>query len=110
MEDHNNVVILELDRPRELKLTHKVMKRFLKRKQLKMEDLENGSMNYELMVDLICEMLRREQPDLTEDACDDLLDAVPIGVIMEKGAQAIHAACDTGAENPTDQKTEPASL
>ena len=56
------------------------------------------------MTDLISEMLRREEPDLTEDQCDDLLDMVPIGVLMEKGAQAIQAAFETGIENPTEAK------
>lgn len=102
--ENNNVVILDLDRPRELKLTHKTMKRFLKRRNLSMEDMESGGMNYELMTDLISEMLRREEPDLTEDQCDDLLDMVPIGVLMEKGAQAIQAAFETGIENPTEAK------
>lgn len=101
--DKNDVVILELDRPRELKLTHKVLKRFMARKKVSMENFDSAVQSYEGMTDLICEMLRREDPALTEEQCDDLLDAVTIKEILEKGAQAIAAGFGSRDEEGTEE-------
>ena len=83
MSDNNNTAIIELDRPRELRLTHKVFKRFLAKHNLKAEQFEEVSQSYDMMIDLLNEMLMRDDPTLTPDACDDLLDTVPIHMILE---------------------------
>lgn len=89
--DKNDIVMIELDRPRELKFTHKVMKRFCAATGTKMSEIQDAVEDYDNMTRLIYEMLRREDPDLTQEQCDDLLDTVSIGLILQKGAEAIAA-------------------
>lgn len=89
--ENNDIVIIELDRPRELKFTHKVMKRFCTATGTKMSDIQTAVEDYDNMTLLIYEMLRREDPDLSPEQCDDLLDMVSIGEILQKGAEAIAA-------------------
>ena len=91
MTDKNDIVILELDRPRELKFTHKVMKRYCAATGTKMTEIQEAVDDYENMTRLLYEMLRVDDPELTPEQCDDLLDLVPIGVILQKGAEAIAA-------------------
>lgn len=91
MAENNDIVIIELDRPRTLKFTHKVMKRFCAATGAKMSDIQETVEDYNNMTLLIYEMLRAEDPELTPEQCDDLLDMVPIGTVLQKGAQAIAA-------------------
>lgn len=95
MED-NNVVIINLDKPRELRLTHKVLKRFMAKYKMKMSDFDEAIDDYDKMTDLIYEMLRGEDPELTAARCDELLDALPIMEIVGKTTDAIKAAFQTG--------------
>jgi len=89
--EKNDIVILELDRPRELKFTHKVMKRFCAATGAKMSGIQDAVEDYNNMTRLIYEMLRAEDPELTPEQCDDLLDRISIGTILQKGAEAIAA-------------------
>lgn len=89
--EKNDIIILELDRPRELRFTHKVMKRFCASTGTKMSEIQDAVEDYGNMTRLIYEMLRAEDTDLTPEQCDDLLDMVPIGLILQKGAEAIAA-------------------
>lgn len=104
--ENNDIVIIELDRPRELKFTHKVMKRYCAATGAKMSDIQDSVEDYNNMTRMIYEMLRADDPDLTPEQCDDLLDLVPIGTILERGAAAIAAGfgdveqVQGGAENP----------
>lgn len=110
--ENNNTVIIELDRPRELKLSHKVMKRFMAKHKLKMSTFDVAVDEYDKASDLIYEMLKEEDPTLTVEKCDDLLDAVSLMTIMQKVAEAIKAAFpeqdedqEQGEEeNPTGKK------
>lgn len=88
----NDTVILELDRPRELRLGHKALKRFSAMTGCSMEDMEQTVNNYKDMTSLVYVMLSAEDPSLTPEAVDDLLDAVPILEILTKCTQAIAAA------------------
>lgn len=89
--EKNDIVMLELDRPRELRFTHKVMKRFCAATGAKMSEIQEAVEDYNNMTLLIYEMLRAEDPALTVEQCDDLLDLVPIGTLLQKGAEAIAA-------------------
>ena len=110
MSDNNNTVIIELDRPRELRLSHKVFKKFLAKHNLTAEQFDEASRSYDLMTDLLSLMLMRDDPELTQDDCDDLLDMVPIHVILEKVPEAIEKGFNTGkpadpTKAPQDQST-----
>jgi len=87
--DNNDIVILELDRPRELKLSHKVLKRFCAATNTRLSDIEAAVDDYDNMTALIYYMLLADDPDLTPEKLDDLLDDVPIGIVLKKGAEAI---------------------
>lgn len=90
--DKNDVVIIELDRPRELRLSHKTLKLFLAENNIDMNGFDRAVSDYDGMIRLIYAMLRREEPDMTPERCDDLLDLAPIGTVMQKVREAIEAA------------------
>ena len=90
--EKNDVVILELDRPRPLRLTHRALKRYLAATGIKMTEIDQSVEDYDNMTLLIYEMLRADDPELTPDACDELLDMAPVGTILQKGADAIAAS------------------
>lgn len=101
--DNNDVVIITLDRPRELKLRHKTLKRYLAKHNISMEFLDSALQDYDMLIDLIFEMLHADDPSLTPDQCDDLLDIIPLGEVMKKATEAIRAAFSAlpKSENPT---------
>lgn len=72
--DNNDVVILELDRPRELRLGHKALKRFSALTGSSMAEMQEDIQNYEKMSALVYVMLSQDDPSLTPDAVDDLID------------------------------------
>jgi len=98
--DNNDVVIINLDRPRELKLRHKTLKRFLAKTNTSVDDLDTSLQSYETLTALLFEMLHADDPTLTPEACDDLLDSIPLGVVIGKASEAINAAFDVLGENP----------
>jgi len=109
--ENNDIVIIELDRPRELKLTNRVLKRFLAKTGIRMKNFDEAVDVYENMVLLIFYMLQADDPTLTEDKVDLLLDKIPITEIITKCAAAIAAGFgetekqkeqDPGKENPTE--------
>ena len=99
MED-NEIVIIELDRPRPLRLTHRVLKRFCARYNVSLTDIEQAIQRYDMMTGLLYEMLRADDPELTAERCDELLDALPIGDIIETCSRAV--AAGFGAQESGD--------
>ena len=69
-----------------------------------MSEIQDAVEDYGNMTRLIYEMLRAEDRELTPEQCDDLLDAVPIGLILQKGAEAI--AAGFGEADRTEGRTE----
>lgn len=101
--DKNDVVILELDKPRTLRLGHKALKRFSALAKCSMADMEKVMMQYDKVTCLVYVMLSEEDPELTPEQVDDLLDMVPVKTICEKCSEAINAAfADEDAEKPDD--------
>lgn len=90
--DNNDVVVINLDKPRELKLRHRTLKRFLARTGKSMEDLESSLQDYDTLISLTYEMLHAEDPDLTPEQCDELLDLAPLGDVIKKTSEAVFAA------------------
>lgn len=91
-QNQNDTVILELDRPRELRLGHKALKKFSAMTGCTMERMEDALKDYGKMTSLIYVMLSQEDSTLTPKQTDDLLDRVPLHVIVKKCSQAIAAA------------------
>lgn len=106
--DKNDVVILELDKPRTLRLGHKALKRFSALTKCSMADMEQVMLQYDKVTCLVYVMLSEEDPELTPEQVDDLLDMVPIKTIFEKCSEAIHAALgDEDTEKPEDGEDPP---
>ena len=96
-QDRNDVVILELDRPRELRLGHKALKRFSALTNCSMADMEKEIQHYDKMSCLIWVMVTEDQTAhgeemMTPEKLDDLLDAVPIPKLTNLCSKAIQAA------------------
>ena len=101
--DRNDVVIIELDRPRTLRLGHKALKRFSALTECSMTEMEAAVQRYDKMATLIYVMLSEEDPDLTPSQVDDLLDKKSIKEISEACSKAIEAAfADENAEEDGD--------
>lgn len=96
--DGNDVVMIELDRPRELKLGHKAMKRFSALTGCSMEDMEKEIKHYDKLACLMYVMLavdaEKHGETLTTDQVDDLLEPVCIPRQLELCMAAIQAAFD----------------
>lgn len=112
-QDRNDVVILELDRPRELRLGHKALKRFSALTNCSMADMEKEIQHYDKMSCLIWVMVTEDQTAhgeemMTPEKLDDLLDAVPIPKLTNLCSKAIQAAfVDEDAESEADSEGDP---
>lgn len=114
--DKNDVVILDLDKPRELRLGHKALKRFSALTGCSMRQMQAETERYDKMALLIYVMLSEDQPDLTPEAVDDLIDRAerrkvnPLRMkdIFAATTAAIEAAfADEDAEEPEDGEDPP---
>ena len=104
--ENNDVVILELDRPRELRLTHKVLKRFCAKHKIRLSDLSIATDNYDTLIDLLLTMLQREDPSLTAAQLDDMLDEIPFVKIVRSVGKAIEAAFPEESDEKADGEDE----
>lgn len=102
--DGNDVVMIELDRPRELKLGHKAMKRFSALTGSSMADMETEIQHYDKLACLMYVMLavdaEKHGETLTPEQVDDLLEPVRIQRQLKLCMAAIQAAF----EDPDAQK------
>lgn len=95
--DQNDVVILELDRPRELRLGHKALKRFSALTNCSMADMEQQIQCYDKLSCLLWVMITQDQLNNGEDMMspeqlDDLLDNISVTKLTKLCAEAIGAA------------------
>lgn len=104
--EKNDVVIIELDRPRELRLTHKVLKRFCAQKHLRLTEIDSAVEDYGTMTDLVYMMLQEKDPELTPEFCDELLDQLPIMEVVKKASEAIAAGLGANQENAAEGGNE----
>ena len=106
--DKNDTVIIELDKPRTLRLGHKAMKRFSALTECSMADMEAAVQRYDKAAVLVYVMLSEEDPELTPAQVDELLDQVPIKTILTKCSEAIQAAfADEDGSQPEDGEDPP---
>lgn len=92
MNEHNDVVIIELDKPRVLKLSHQVMKRFAAYTKLPIADFDKVGTRYDYICEMMYFMLNYGDPTLSRAKVDDLLDQVGIGYVIKKYSEAVAAA------------------
>ncbi len=105
--DHNDVVIIELDRPRELKFGHKALKRFSAMRGCSIMHVFQDLENYDAVTCAAYCMLAADDPDLTVGQVDELLEEYndPVGLYI-KVTEAVTKAFphddddENGGENP----------
>lgn len=102
MNEHNDVVMIELDRPRPLKLSHLVMKRFSAATKMPIVDFETAGTRYDYISELVYFMLNHDDPKLSRQRCDELLEQVSIGYVIGKCSEAINAAFGEPEEAPEE--------
>lgn len=107
--DGNDVVMIELDCPRELKLGHKALKRFSALTGSSMAGLEEEIQHYDKLACLMYVMLavdaEKRGEILKPEQVDDLLEDVPITRQLQLCMKAIQAAFedpDAPKEDPED--------
>ena len=107
----NDTVIINLDRPRELRLRHSVLKKFLATHKTDMAHMEETMQGYDATCELLLLMLQADDPTLTESKLDILLDAPDVKIIdvVSKVTEAITAAFDDGDQNENPPKAGPVS-
>lgn len=103
--DNNDTVIIQLDRPRELRLSHKVLKKFLATHNTDMEHMEEYLQGYNGACDILLLMLQREDPSLTEEQLDDLLDAPGVNLMDVFGK--VYAAMSAAFGEPEETANPP---
>lgn len=98
------MVILNLDKPRELKFTHKAMRQFCALTKVGMDQMDEAFMRYDLMATAVYCMLAAQDSSLTPNQVEDMLDELPVVEVYTKAAEAVREALggdkDDGEENP----------
>ncbi|WEG14006.1 hypothetical protein PU629_06455 [Pullulanibacillus sp. KACC 23026] len=103
----NDVVIIELDRVRELRFGHKALKTYQALTGNELENLSlDGFSSEELEQFMYCGLLsdaKKNGEILEQDQMEDLLDMAPLYVIIEKMTEALNKAF--GADDPNEIRT-----
>lgn len=117
--DQNDVVILELDRPREIRLSHRALKRFSALTNCSMADIETEIQHYDKMTCLLWVMVTDEQIErneelMTPEELDKLLNMskIKISKLLKICSQAIKAAFedeDAETEENSGDPPQPAA-
>lgn len=94
--DGNDSIIIDLDRPRELKLGHKALKRFSALTGCSMKDMEREISHYDKLACLMYVMLavdaEKHGEQLTPEQVDELLEDMPVYQQMALVGRAIEMA------------------
>ncbi|KRE33428.1 hypothetical protein [Paenibacillus sp. Soil724D2] len=96
MVNNNDVVVIDLDRPRELRFGHKALKTYQAITGQSLEDLGQGGFSFDDIEKLVYAGLlsdaRANGETLTLEIVEDLLDAHDIQDTITKMSQALEAA------------------
>lgn len=102
--DKNDVIIIDLDRPRELRFGHKALKTMLKLTGKKLEEMDMDNFDLEELEKIMyCGLVsdaKTNGEDLKLADMEDLLDHAPFNVIMEKMQEAFAVAFGSFDEDP----------
>lgn len=96
MVENNAVVTIELDRIRELRFSHKAIKRWSAYTGKRFSDIDSSALGPEEIEVLMYFMMEKDAAEHGEDLkmsdMEDLLDMVPLGTVYEKLSEAMEAA------------------
>ena len=103
MVEKNPVVMISLDRDRELRFSHKSMKRWSAYTGKSIASMNTDTMGPEEVEALMYFMLEKDAADhgetLEMSQMEDLLDMAPLGVVYEKLNEAMEAAFPDQGDN-----------
>ncbi|MGG4462606.1 hypothetical protein ABEO79_00105 [Micromonospora provocatoris] len=109
MKKKNDVVIINLDRPREIRFGHKAMKKIEAQTGKSALDMDIEKFNFEeLEVYMYCGLLsdaKQHNEDLKLEDMEDLLDIAPMFEIMEKMYEALAIAM-SGEAYPSQKNSQ----
>lgn len=103
MKEHNDLVIIELDRPRTLKLSHLVMKRFSAATKMPIVEMDTVGTRYDYISEMMYFMLNHDDPTLSRAKADELLEQVSIAYVIKKFNEALEAAFGEPEEDADPQ-------
>ena len=86
------MVILNLDKPRELKFSHKAMRQFCALTQVSVPELREAVQRYDLMTTAVYCMLAVQDSSLTPNQVEDMLDELPVLEVYTKAVEAVSEA------------------
>jgi hypothetical protein len=105
-KNKNAVVIIELDKLRELRFGHKALKTFQAISDVKIEDIGSEGMDFDSIEKLIyCGLLsdaRKNGETLTLEQVEDMLDDAPIQYVIDKMTEAMNLSF--GGEGEVKEK------
>lgn len=108
MADNNDVVILQLDRPRVLRLGHKALKRFSALTGARMSDLDSEIDHYDKLTALLWCMISVDDETVTPDELDTWLDRQPsLKPVMNAVTRAIELSFHDPDAEPSEGPTKP---
>nr|DAP67854.1 MAG TPA: hypothetical protein [Caudoviricetes sp.] len=93
------MVILTLDRPRELKFSHKAMRQFSALTRVKIPELQEAVQRYDLMATAVYCMLAAQDESLTPEMVETMLEQVPVLEVYRKAVDAVSEALGRGGED-----------
>lgn len=91
-KERNDVVIIELDRPRELRFGHKALKKMLALTGMTLQTMDINNFDFETIEKVMFCGLLADDKDLKLEDMEDLLDEAPLGVIIDKMTEALDKA------------------
>lgn len=102
MANNNDVVIIKLDRERELRYGHKALKRLSAMTGMSLEQIGDGDIDFEQFEKIIYCGLLSDDKDLKLEQMEDLLDLAPsTGYYMSKMTEALSKAY--GSDQPKEE-------
>lgn len=110
MAENNAVVTIELDRIRELRFSHKAIKRWSSYTGKRFSDIDSSALGPEEIEVLLYFMLEKDAADHGEDLkmsdVEDLLDMVPLGTVYAKLSEAMEAAFPKAEKGKNAKRAE----
>ena len=104
------MVILNLDKPRELKFSHKAMRQFCALTRVSVPELREASQRYDLMATAVYCMLAVQDSSLTPSQVEDMLDELPVLEVYTKAVEAVIEALqedEDAKEAPENEEENP---
>lgn len=104
------MVILNLDKPRELKFSHKAMRQFCALTRVSMPELREAVQRYDLMTTAVYCMLAAQDSSLTPNQVEDMLDELPVLEVYTKAVEAVSEALqddEDAKEAPENEEENP---